>query len=92
MKPLVLFYYVYPNMEWKYNLVEADYVDEHIEYNKALRPGRIMYKEDPDSEQGFVRIHNGMFRESALEKYDQQAAKFFKNEHFSRTHATIPYC
>ena len=34
---------VYSNGQWKYNVVRDEDLQEHIEYNKTWRPGRLLY-------------------------------------------------
>lgn len=85
----VLFYYIYGNRDWKYNVVAPEHIESHIEYNKVFRPGRLMFRETED---GFEMLNNGMIKEEYLEPYKKQAEEFFAKETISRAVITVPYC
>lgn len=54
---------VYPNGQWKYNVVRDEDLETHIGYNKTWRPGRLLYVDG-------VRVWNGMLKEEYCGKYD----------------------
>ena len=91
----VLFLYIYSNMTMTYNVVAFDDIDNHIEYNRTWRPGRLMYCEEPDY--GFIRLNDGCIKEEYLDEYDKIAKEFFEkhdrseSDDISRFNITRPY-
>lgn len=75
---------VYPNGDYKYNVVREEDLQSHIEYNKKFRPGRLLYV---DGE----RVNNGCRKPEYLEKYDKIADEFYKNNKVDVSKPTIPY-
>lgn len=55
---------IYPNGQWKYNVVREEDLKEHIEYNKKWRPGRLLYVDGK-------RVYGGCIKEEYLSKYDE---------------------
>ncbi len=84
----ILFYYIYPSHDWKYNVVRPEHVESHIEYNKTFRPGRLMFMETED---GFEMLNDGMLKKECLEPYIKQAEEFFAKETINRDVDTMPY-
>lgn len=75
---------VYPNGDYKYNVVREEDLQSHIEYNEKFRPGRLLYV---DGE----RVNNGCIYPEYLEKYDKIADEFYKNNDVNINKPTIPY-
>ena len=61
---------IYPNKQFKYNVVRDEDLENHIEFNLIFRPGRIFYVDGK-------RMNNGMIREDKLPEYDEIASDFF---------------
>ena len=55
---------IYPNKQWKYNVVREEDLAEHIDYNLTFRPGRVFYVNG-------VRKCNGLISPTRLEEYDK---------------------
>lgn len=100
MADTILCVYFYRNGDHKYNVVDMKDLENHIEYNKIFRPGRIMFMEDttciPPVE-GYVEpklINDGMLKPEYLEPFYRKARELMmelkKTVNMSRP--TIPYC
>lgn len=80
---------VYPNGQWKYNIVSEEDLEGHIEYNKTWRFGRLLYVDG-------VRVYDGCIKKDALEFYDaiekQARASILDGKDIQRCRPTIPYC
>lgn len=75
---------IYPNGDYKYNVVLEEDLERHIEYNKTFRFGRLLYV---DGE----RVYDGLQNKSDLEKYDKIAAVFYSNNNINMKVTTKPY-
>ena len=76
---------IYSNGDYAYNVVREEDLENHIQYNLAWRPGRILYVDGK-------RMNTGCIKEEYLGKYDKIAEEFFKNkEHINMNNATLPY-
>ena len=78
---------IYGNGDWKYNVVRDEDLEDHIEYNKTWRWGRLLYVDGK-------RVYDGDSQtRSKLEKYDQIAKDFFENisKNIDMNKPTIPY-
>lgn len=76
---------IYANGQYKYNVVREEDLENHIEYNKTFRFGRLLYV---DGE----RVYDGDAQTRAdLEKYDKIAEDFYKNNKVNMNIPTIPY-
>ena len=56
---------IYANKQWTYNIVRDEDLQQHIEYNKVFRFGRLLYVDD-------VRVYNGCTTEEYLAEYDER--------------------
>jgi len=100
MADTILCVYFYSNGDHKYNVVDVNDLDNHIEYNRTFRPGRIMFMEDKDclpkseGDIGLKLINDGMLKPEYLEPFYDQAkelmAKLKKTVNMNQP--TIPYC
>ena len=75
---------VYPNGDYKWNVVLDSDLADHINYNKTLRPGRLLYV---DGE----RVHDGLMKGAELEKYDNIAEKFYRDNNIDLNKPSVPY-
>lgn len=77
---------VYANGQYKYNVVRDEDLEHHIEYNKKMRFGRLLYV---DGE----RVYDGCMRKEILPEYDEIARKFYKDykDKIDMDKPTIPY-
>ena len=80
---------VYLSGDYTYNVVREEDLEEHIQFNKTFRPGRLLYVDGQ-------RIYNGVLKKEALPKYDKIAEKFYKLQHYTlyninTVRPTIPY-
>lgn len=76
---------IYPNYSYKYNVVRDEDLEEHIIYNQAFRPGRLLYIDGK-------RIYNGLIKQELLAEYDEIAKKFYENvSKINMNILTIPY-
>jgi len=75
---------IYTNKQFKYNVVREEDLEHHIEYNKTLRFGRLLYVDGK-------RIYNGCMKEEYLAEYDKLAEEFYANHKINMNKPTIPY-
>ena len=75
---------IYTNGEYKYNVVRDEDLETHIEYNKTMRFGRLLYVDGK-------RVYDGLVSESRLEGYDKIAKEFYENNKIDMSKPTIPY-
>ena len=76
---------IYPDHSYKYNVVRDEDLEEHIIYNQAFRPGRLLYIDGK-------RIYNGLIKQEFLAEYDEVAKKFYENvSEINMNILTIPY-
>ncbi|MEI3356650.1 MAG: hypothetical protein V8R81_06515 [Clostridia bacterium] len=76
---------IYPDHSYKYNVVRDEDLEEHIIYNQAFRPGRLLYIDGK-------RIYNGLIKQEFLAEYDEIAKKFYENvSKINMNILTIPY-
>lgn len=76
---------IYHNKDYKFNVVRDEDLQEHIEYNKTWRPGRLLYVDGK-------RVNNGCINPEYLDEYDKIAKDFFDNFDISKYgKPTIPY-
>ena len=76
---------IYPDHSYKYNVVRDEDVEEHIIYNQAFRPGRLLYIDGK-------RIYNGLIKQEFLVEYDEAAKEFYENtSRINMNILTIPY-
>ena len=61
---------IYQNKSYKTNIVAPEDLERHIEYNKTMRPGRLLYVDGK-------RVYNGLVRKDRLAEYDELAEKIF---------------
>lgn len=62
---------IYPNKDYVYNVVDKEDLNDHIEYNKVMRPGRLLYVNGE-------RVHNGLRVKEVLPEYDRLADEIYK--------------
>ena len=96
----ILCVYFYRNGDYKYNVVDAEHICNHIEYNVTFRPGRIMFMEDQNhkadtkDDVAIVCCNDGMLKPGYLEPYYDKAKELMvtlkKTVNMSKP--TIPYC
>ena len=75
---------VYLSGDYTYNVVREEDLEEHIQFNKTFRPGRLLYV---DGE----RVYNGVIKEEALYKYDKIAREFYMANNVDLSKPTTPY-
>ena len=77
---------IYDNGQYKYNVVREEDLEQHIEYNKLWRFGRLLYVDG-------VRVYNGCKKEEYLAEYDEIARKFYEDNKnkIDMWKPTIPY-
>lgn len=76
---------IYPDHSYKYNVVRDEDLEEHIIYNQAFRPGRLLYIDGK-------RIYNGLIKQEFLVEYDEAAKEFYENtSRINMNILTIPY-
>ena len=76
---------IYPDHSYKYNVVRDEDLEEHIIYNQAFRPGRLLYIDGK-------RIYNGLIKQEFLAEYDEAAKEFYENtSRINMNILTIPY-
>lgn len=76
---------IYPDHSYKYNVVRDEDLEEHIIYNQAFRPGRLLYIDGK-------RIYNGLIKQEFLAEYDEAAKEFYENTSgINMNILTIPY-
>lgn len=76
---------IYPDHSYKYNVVRDEDLEEHIIYNQAFRPGRLLYIDGK-------RIYNGLIKQELLVEYDEAAKEFYENtSRINMNILTIPY-
>lgn len=76
---------VYASGQYTYNVVKEEDLETHIEYNKAFRPGRLLYVDGK-------RVHDGNIKTGEnLDIYDTISEEFYKNAKVDMRIPTIPY-
>jgi hypothetical protein len=75
---------IYLNMDYVWNVVADEHLEEYISYNKTFRPGRLLYVDGK-------RIHNGCLYEHCLDKYDDFAKKMYAETKINKNNITVPY-
>ena len=75
---------VYLSGDYTYNVVREEDLEEHIQFNKTFRPGRLLYVDGQ-------RIYNGVIKKEALSKYDTVAEEFYASYNINMSKPTIPY-
>ena len=75
---------VYLSGDYVYNVVREEDFEEHIQFNKTFRPGRLLYVDGQ-------RIYNGVIKKEALSKYDIIAEEFYASYNINMSKPTIPY-
>lgn len=75
---------IYPNGDYKYNVVRDDDLKDHIEYNKRLRPGRMLYVDG-------VCVHEGLMPTEVTEHCHFVAKEFYVTKSVNMSQPTIPY-
>ena len=73
---------VYPNGQYMFNGVREEDLEDHIQYNKTFRPGRLLYVDGQ-------RVYDGMVKDCS--KYDRVAAEFYKRHNIDMSKPTLPY-
>lgn len=63
---------VYTNKQWKYNVVRDEDLEDHIEYNKTWRWGRLLYVDG-------VRVYDGCHKAESLPMYDALAKEVYED-------------
>jgi hypothetical protein len=75
---------VYPNMDFVWNVVADEHLEEYVTYNKTFRPGRLLYVDGK-------RVHGGCIYEQYLGKYDDFAKKKYEETQINKNNITVPY-
>ena len=76
---------IYANGQYKYNVVRDEDLENHIEYNKTFRFGRLLYVDG-------IRVYDGCEnRKEKLDGYDKIAEEFYRNNKVNMNIPTIPY-
>ena len=75
---------VYLSGDYTYNVVREEDLEEHIQFNKTFRPGRLLYVDGQ-------RVYNGVIKKEALSKYDTIAKEFYASYNINMNKPTIPY-
>ena len=76
---------IYPNKEYKFNVVADEHLENHTDFNIKFRPGRIFYVDGK-------RVNDGLLKPGYLDEYDKIAKDFFDNFDISKYNKpTIPY-
>lgn len=75
---------IYANGSYKFNVVREDDLINHIEYNKMMRCGRLLYVDGN-------RVYDGCNKSEYLEKFDAIADEFYNNSKIDMSVDTIPY-
>ncbi len=75
---------VYLSGDYTYNVVREEDLEEHIQFNKTFRPGRLLYVDGQ-------RVYNGVLKEEFLPKYDKIANEFYTLYNINMSRPTIPY-
>ena len=76
---------IYPDHSYKYKVVRDEDLEEHIIYNQAFRPGRLLYIDGK-------RIYNGFIKQEFLAEYDEVAKEFYEStSRINMNILTIPY-
>ena len=76
---------VYASGQYTYNVVKEEDLENHIEYNKTFRPGRLLYVDGK-------RVHDGNVKtKETLDTYDNISEEFYKNSKVDMSIPTIPY-
>ena len=73
---------VYPNGHYISNVVREKDLEDHIQYNKTYRPGRLLYVDGQ-------RVYDGMVKDCA--KYDKVAEAFYARYDIDMSRPTLPY-
>lgn len=73
---------VYPNGHYISNVVREKDLEDHIQYNKTYRPGRLLYVDGQ-------RVYDGMVKDCT--KYDKVAEVFYAKYDIDMCIPTIPY-
>lgn len=76
---------IYSNKSYKYNVVRDEDLENYMAYNKALRPGRLIYVDGK-------RVYDGVLKQGCLAEFDAVAEKFYENSSsINMNIPTIPY-
>lgn len=77
---------IYPSKNYKTNIIAPEDLEAHIEYNKTMRPGRLLYVDGK-------RVYNGQVKEERLTEYDELAKQIFEDMSRFKTASrpSIPY-
>lgn len=77
---------MYPDKHYVYNIVSKEHLEQHIEYNKTMRPGRLLYVDGK-------RINNGCLRKEVLPEYDNLVDELYRKllKEVDITYPTLPY-
>jgi hypothetical protein len=75
---------VYLSGDYTHNVVREEDLEEHIQFNKTFRPGRLLYVDGQ-------RIYNGVLKEEVLSKYDKIAKEFYALHNINISRPTLPY-
>ena len=75
---------VYASGGYVYNVVSEEDLEEHIQFNKTFRPGRLLYVDGQ-------RIYNATIKKEALSKHDSIAKEFYASYNINMSRPTIPY-
>ena len=75
---------VYLSGDCAYNVVREEDLEEHIQFNKTFRPGRLLYVDGQ-------RIYNGVLKEKYLPKYDKIVEEFYMTNNVDLDKPTTPY-
>lgn len=73
---------VYLSGDYTYNVVREEDLEEHIQFNKTYRPGRLLYVDGQ-------RVYDGMVKDCT--KYDKVAKVFYTRYNINMSRPTIPY-
>lgn len=76
---------VYANGQYEYNVVKEEDLENHIEYNKTFRFGRLLYVDGERVFDGCVQTKEN------LDRYDKIAEAFYKNAKVNMNIPTLPY-
>lgn len=71
---------IYNNNEYKYNIVEDEDLEKHIEYNKTFRFGRALFVDGKC-------VHKGYLSDERIKEWEKRISEM----EFDMSHPTIPY-